>query len=185
MTGDACPSPSLSFVIKIIYVLASLEFPLKSGAPHQCPARGTSPGKYRNEARHTQERAIALSAGALMPRPGDAELNRSVLFTQIYTGVDLVHSTGEEWNPRVQRPPHCPRPVSGKPTHPWTLLSTYCVLTESSCHCPRLQLPMHAPAATGQELRGRERGNLQAGRLQAMISGHERTWCVCIGTSRL
>lgn len=130
MTGDACPSPSLSFVIKIIYVLASLEFPLKSGAPHQCPARGTSPGKYRNEAKHTQERAIVLSAGALMPRPGDAELNKSVLFTQIYTGVDpfLVRSTGEEWNPRVQRPPHWLRLVSGKPTHPWTLLSTYCVL---------------------------------------------------------
>lgn len=109
MTGDACPSPSLSFVIKIVYVLASLEFPLELGAPHQCPARETSPGKYRNEAKHTQERTIALSDGALMlltaamPRPGDAELNRSMLFTQIYTGVDpfLVHSMGDEWNPRA------------------------------------------------------------------------------------
>lgn len=149
MTGDACPSPFLSFVIRIIYVLVSLEFPPESGTPHQCPARGTSPGKYRNKAKHTQGRATALSAGASHRCHGDAELNRSVLFTQIYPGVDpfLVHSMSDEWNPRVQRPLHWPRHRSAPTVHQ----------AESSCHCPCPQPPMYAQAVTGQELRGGER----------------------------
>lgn len=156
MTGDACPSPFLSFVIKIVYVLVSLEFPLESGTLHQqvlirspSSARGTSPEKYRNKAKHTQERAIALSAGASHSCHGDAELNRSVLFTQIYPGVDpfLVHSMSDEWNPRVQRPLPWPRHCSAPTVHQ----------AESSCHCPCPQPPMYAPAATGQELRGGER----------------------------
>lgn len=159
-----------------MYVLVSLEFPLESGTPHQCPARGTSPGKYRNKAKHTQERAIALSAGASHSCHGDAELNRSVLFTQIYPGVDpfLVHSMSDEWNPRVQRPLHWPRHCSAPTVHQ----------AESSRHCPCPQPPMYAPAATGHKLRGGERRNLQAGKLHAKISGRERTWCVCIGTLR-
>lgn len=153
MTGDARPSPSLSLVIKMIYVLVSLEFPLESGTPHQCPARVTSPGKYRNKAKYTQERAIALSAGALMlltdamSRPGDPELNRSVLTAAPEVDPFLVCCTGDEWNPRVQRPLHWPRHCSAPTVHQ----------VESSSHGPCPQPLMYAPAATGQALRGGER----------------------------
>lgn len=149
MTGDACPSPFF-FLCHKDYLCSSL-FGISPGIgnPSSVSSRGTSPGKYRNKAKHTQGRATALSAGASHRCHGDAELNRSVLFTQIYPGVDpfLVHSMSDEWNPRVQRPLHWPRHRSAPTVHQ----------AESSCHCPCPQPPMYAQAATGQELRGGER----------------------------